>query len=386
LNFPVGYERFHKKQHFNFQLNRWYSWGYLRKEDMQEAGRRIRDFESWITVLSELAERALGKGRLLEAAFLYRAAEFYTLKGDPDKEVLYDRFIDLFYKAVSEDDLTRQQVPYRDSHLPLLRIPRRSDSAKTPIVIFGGMDSLIEEFYLMMRFFSMRGFDVIGFEGPGQGAALRKNGLPLEYEWEKPLAAVLDHCQLDNVTILGISMGGWLCFRASAFEPRVERVIASSIAYDYGKIAPGWAQKMMTWFFRYLPEFTNRSTLRKIKKGGQEAWAISNLMFITGKDRPIDCFNTFFQLNEENLHSDKVTQDVLILTGKDDHFIPFKMHEMQVKALTNARSVTSRVFTREDQAQNHCQVGNLGLALESMVDWIEGRVRHDERSRNINPY
>ena len=31
MDFPVGYEKFHKKQHFNFQLNRWYSWGYLRK-------------------------------------------------------------------------------------------------------------------------------------------------------------------------------------------------------------------------------------------------------------------------------------------------------------------------------------------------------------------
>jgi hypothetical protein len=44
MDFPVGYERFHKKQHFNFQLNRWYSWGYLRKESMEEADRRIHDF------------------------------------------------------------------------------------------------------------------------------------------------------------------------------------------------------------------------------------------------------------------------------------------------------------------------------------------------------
>jgi hypothetical protein len=100
---------------------------------------------------------------------------------------------------------------------------------------------------------------------------------------------------------------------------------------------------------------------------------ISNLMYITGKDRSIDTFDTFFQLNEENLHSDKVVQDVLILTGKKDHFIPFKMHKMQVAALTNARSVTARVFTEEDQAQNHCQVGNLGLALEVMAEWLEER-------------
>ncbi|GAG10018.1 unnamed protein product [marine sediment metagenome] len=47
------------------------------------------------------------------------------------------------------------------------------------------------------------------------------------------------------------------------------------------------------------------------------------------------------------------------------------MHDKQVKALTNARSVTGRVFTKEDHAQNHCQVGNTGLMLDVMVKWLE---------------
>jgi hypothetical protein len=46
---------------------------------------------------------------------------------------------------------------------------------------------------------------------------------------------------------------------------------------------------------------------------------------------------------------------------------------MQVKALTGARSVTGRVFTREDQAQNHCMIGNIGLAVDVMVKWIESK-------------
>ncbi len=44
---------------------------------------------------------------------------------------------------------------------------------------------------------------------------------------------------------------------------------------------------------------------------------------------------------------------------------------MQVKALTNARSVTARIFTKEEQAHNHCQIGNICLALDVMVKWIE---------------
>jgi hypothetical protein len=28
------------------------------------------------------------------------------------------------------------------------------------------------------------------------------------------------------------------------------------------------------------------------------------------------------------------------------------------------------VFTRQDHAQNHCQIGNIGLALQVMREWI----------------
>lgn len=87
----------------------------------------------------------------------------------------------------------------------------------------------------------------------------------------------------------------------------------------------------------------------------------------------MDAFEVWLQMNETNLHSELVTQDVLILTGREDHFIPFKMHDMQIRALTNARSVTARVFSKEEHAQNHCQIGNIGLALDVMVDWIKER-------------
>ncbi len=100
-------------------------------------------------------------------------------------------------------------------------------------------------------------------------------------------------------------------------------------------------------------------------------WTIGNLMYITDKQTPMDAADVAFQMNEENLHSNLVTQDVLILTGRDDHFIPFKRHKKQVQALTNANSVTTRVFTKEEHGQNHCQIGNIGLALDVMVKWID---------------
>jgi hypothetical protein len=66
-----------------------------------------------------------------------------------------------------------------------------------------------------------------------------------------------------------------------------------------------------------------------------------------------------------------VRQDVLILASRNDHFIPFRLHEMQLRRLTSARSVTDRVFTKEDHAHNHCQIGNIGLALNVMREWLD---------------
>jgi hypothetical protein len=75
-------------------------------------------------------------------------------------------------------------------------------------------------------------------------------------------------------------------------------------------------------------------------------------------------------LNEKNLHSELVDQDVLILTGKGDHFIPYKLHDRQIALLANTKSLTDRVFTKAEFAENHCQIGNVGLALNTMTAWI----------------
>lgn len=47
-----------------------------------------------------------------------------------------------------------------------------------------------------------------------------------------------------------------------------------------------------------------------------------------------------------------------------------EFHSMGLWFSDNARSVTGRIFTVEEHGQNHCQVGNRGLALREMVQWM----------------
>jgi len=170
-------------------------------------------------------------------------------------------------------------------------------------------------------------------------------------------------------------MGGWFCIRASAFEPRIKRVIASSVAYDYLKTMNVVFNKLHHFFVKHLRNLSNRMILKAIKKGeGMQAWQSFQMMYNSKKETPMEAFEEIIiNPNEKNIHSELVKQDVLILTGRNDHFIPFKAHKMQVKALVNAKSVTAKVFTKETNAQNHCQIGNIGLALETMIDWINSK-------------
>jgi len=370
--FPVGYHKFYKKQVFNFQLNRWYSLGYDRFEDIKEVSHKVKSFKDWKTEMVKLAEKAESENRLMNAAFYYRASEFYMLQDNFEKKQMYNKFIDLFYKAFKNDNIEQFEVPYKEAFLPAMKVSPKGDKKKGIIVMHGGFDSFIEEFYSWIRYFSDHGYEVIAFEGPGQGAALRKHGFAVDYEWEKPIKAVLDYFKLNDVTLVGISMGGWFCFRAAAFEPRIKRVIASSISYDYMKLMNVVLQKMHIFFIKHMRNYSNKMILKSIKKEkGIQAWMSAQLMYITKKQMPMDAFDFWLQLNEKNLHSELVKQDVLILTGRNDHFISFKAHAMQVKALTNANSVTAKVFTKETHAHNHCQIGNIGLALDVMVKWIE---------------
>jgi len=371
FKFPVGYERFHKRQLYNFQLNRPYSFGYARFEDMKEAGQKIKSFSDWEKEMLKLAEKAISEERLMNSAFYYRAAEFYIKSNDPEKEILYDKFIDLFYKAFENAEIEKHNIPFEEAFLPAIKIPTAAEKKGT-IVIHGGFDSFIEEFYSMMVFFSNHGYEVIGFEGPGQGAALRKFGLPITYEWEKPTKAILEYFQLEDVTLLGISMGGWLCLRASAFEPRIKRVIATGHAIDYMQSMHPLLQKLHFWCLEHCWNFMNRMAVMKFeKREGMASWMVDHLKYITKKTQPLDALNFYIQLNDQNMHSELVKQDVLILSGEKDHLVPSKMHDMQIKALINTNSVTGRIFKEEEQAHNHCQTGNIELALETMIDWIE---------------
>jgi dienelactone hydrolase len=75
-------------------------------------------------------------------------------------------------------------------------------------------------------------------------------------------------------------------------------------------------------------------------------------------------------MNADHLGSAQVTQDVLLMCGEHDSFQPPSLTRAQAKALTAARSVTVRIFTKAEDADQHCQIGNIGLACRVLTTWL----------------
>jgi alpha-beta hydrolase superfamily lysophospholipase len=365
FSFPVGYHTFHKNKDINFQLNRFYSFGYWTKADVEEAGKSIREISDWKPVLTKLAKQHKAENRPLAAAFSYRAAEFYTLPDDPDKMRLYDQFIELFYASIQEENLEKFSIPFEDGFLPVLRLSPENN--RGTIVVHGGFDSFMEELFTLVQYLADAGFEVIIFEGPGQGAAIRKHNLPFTHEWEHAVTSVLDYFELNDVTLIGISLGGYLSLRAAAFEKRISRVVSYDISI-YDQHGHGLQGAIYRFFLRN-PSVYNWIAEKSMSRNLATEWLIRHGMYINGVDTPLEWMASLENFSVSDIAA-KVQQDVLLLAGTEDHMVPFKEYEKNRQGLTSARSLTGRVFTPEEHASNHCQIGNVKLALDVILDWI----------------
>jgi pimeloyl-ACP methyl ester carboxylesterase len=348
--------------------------GLIRLEDIKDVIPHITGVKTGKKVMIENAQKALKNDEVYKASILYRFAEFFSSPYDEDKGENFQKSLDLFYSIDGNKEIERVDIPYEDYFLRTFHM-KPEDEIKGQIVLFGGSDSVAEDFLAISYYFVKHGYEIFFFEGPGQGNSIYKYNKPFIQEWEKPVKAILDYFNLKDVTLIGTSFGGWLVLRAAAFEPRVQRVIAFDIIYDLYECFFSKRSLVTRVLFKFMLKVKAESLLNRLARKQMEKdmfaeWVLNFGMYINGVKTPYQYFKTFEKYNVENHHPSRITQDVLLLAGEEDHFIPVHLLEKQKKMLKNAKSVTGRVFTKKEHAEQHCQVGNMQLALDVMIDWI----------------
>jgi hypothetical protein len=76
-----------------------------------------------------------------------------------------------------------------------------------------------------------RGYRILCFDGPGQGAALYEGGLELTGDWPAVLAAVVDHAvgrpgvDRDRVSLMGVAEGGLFAARGAGHDDRIAALV-----------------------------------------------------------------------------------------------------------------------------------------------------------------
>jgi alpha-beta hydrolase superfamily lysophospholipase len=368
MKLPVGFNNFHKNKFINYQLNRWYSLGYAKLEDIESIAKKIKSFDDYIKAFKQAAEAAKNEGRLKNAATYLRASEFLIPPDDDRKIPIYKEFIALFDKAFENENFERHQVPFNNSFLSAIKIPAKTSPAKGTIIGIPGFDAFIEEFYAIWDYFAANGYDFIAFEGPGQGGSRRLYQQYFDHDYEKPTKAILDYFNVEDATALGVSMGGYWIMRAAAYEKRISRVIAMPPLYDWLEMTNRFNAKLAKWFLKYKC-LTNFFVKLKMYVGTIKH-TINNALFIQNKTAPYQAVKWMMAMNKEHISSHLIDQDVLLLVGENDAFQPKILLQKQKEALINAKSVTTRIFSKAEQADQHCQIGNLNIVLETMLDWL----------------
>lgn len=371
--------RFFTTQTFHFETLR--NAGYIVSNcaDLGEVLETVKviaegDTQSWYTAWKATAERVLALaertqdslskgGAYMRASTYQRMAEFLLPPDDPKRPGSFEKTGSYFFKGLDTLGVRYERitVPYGAGSLRALYFPGPRGAETKPLIMFaGGFDSILEEYYPNFAEAALkRGYSVLTYEGPGQSEALRKYGLKYTAEWEKPVTAVLDeflhtHAKPSKIVLIGMSMGGYFAPRAAAFEERIDGVVAYDTCYDFGEVAS-----------RVVSAAKNPEVLKNI----DVSWGYRNALWTMGTKDVDETIKASAAYTLAPV-ADRIRQDVLILAGTEDHFIPFHQTADFEKALVNARSVTTRIFERPSGGAGHCQMGNLTLFHAAVFDWL----------------
>ena len=343
---------------------------------------RIRSASQIAQFAGRMAARFDAEGDAAAAWRLYFLAAFYLPEHDQRKRHFIDAASRNFDAAHTHLAMRRHTVPCKDGSLTAIHWQADPDDharfpdAPSTLVMMNGYDGYAEEIMGFAEYFPCRPFDIIAFDGPGQGHTALA-GMPLEPQWERPTEAVLDYFGVDSAAALGVSFGGNLVMRAAAYCPRISHVIAFDMMYQLldgltmplprplrpiaeaviSRARPAW---LIDGLMGIAPRFS-----------ADLAWKLQQARHLTGLDKPSDVLRALGAYTMEPL-AGMIRQPCLVMAGDADQYVPFERLSDVRRILAGAASLDVRAFHEaEDPGMaQHCQVGGLDRAFAIMGEWL----------------
>jgi pimeloyl-ACP methyl ester carboxylesterase len=286
---------------------------------------------------------------------------------------------DTFAAAAALFDTPVQDVsiPYEDTTLPAYLFLVDDSSVARPSIIYNsGYDSTREESYFAIAAAALRrGYNVLAFDGPGQGAALREQTLVMRPDWEAVITPVVDYAltrgeiAADRITLFGYSLGGYLVARAAAFEHRVAALILDDGIHDFHAAFAGNLPPFIeSWINEGRDDVAVPVLTMLTAVSTNVRWGLRNGMWVFGTESFADLIRTVKDYTLDGI-ADQIVAATLIMDPENDHNLNGQPQLVE-QALTGAFT-TLVTLTENEGAGEHTHAGGLGRAHQTMFDWLD---------------
>ncbi|MGW6005192.1 alpha/beta hydrolase family protein [Oerskovia enterophila] len=368
-----------------------------------ETARRIshgdgdRWYDEWSATAARVEKTAQESdvaGHVVSARTAYfRASNYYRtaglfLMGSPVDDRFREssrRQTDTFRKGAALLDLPPDvlEIPFEGGTLPGYFYRASDDGRPRPTVLLvDGYDGTAEELYFANAVAALeRGYDVLAFDGPGQGSVILDQGIPFRPDWETVVTAVVDHAltlaEVDprRIVVHGWSFGGYLAPRAASGEHRLAACIADSGPYDlYDTVAARFPALLAG----HLEDDHGaalkvvEATLHQLLKKTSAGWALRRNLWVHGVDDPM----AFIRLSRD-----------YTMRGRE-HLIAcptFVCRTVGDDLSTSARTLAENLgcpteyveLGPEEDVTGHCEMAGRAVFHQRVYDWLDETLEYD---------
>ncbi|KAL4795760.1 alpha/beta-hydrolase [Aspergillus venezuelensis] len=270
---------------------------------------------------------------------------------------------------------------------------------KIPILInCGGADSTQEELFSQHPAMAMEmGYACLTFDGPGQGIALRKDGLKMRPDWEYVLGYVLDFVveygnaeanralglDTERIAVSGCALGGYFALRGAS-DSRVKACVALDPVYDlfdFGTrhVAPAM---LSAWANGWIPDgVVDRALSAAARWSFQLHWELSTTGFFLGVETPTKVLREMkkFTLKEPGGDSflRHVHCPVLVSGARSSLYLDVDMHTgMTWKGLQHLNEEDRELWIAQQPEDGALQakIGAFALSNEKTFAFLDKRL------------
>ena len=317
-------------------------------------------------------------------ASAYNSLAYHPLFGAPVDPRLREGFEaqrNAFDKAAALLDVAGEaiEIPFEDARMPAYLFRAEAGERRPLLIATSGYDStMYEGFFGQVVPALRRGYHCLVFDGPGQGAVLIEQEIPIRADWESVLRPVVDTAldfddvDPDRIALTGWSLAGHLALRAASGEPRLAACIADPALYSIGE---GWIGRLraagidesVVERFPDIDEATLAPLAESFHKNRAMRWTVEQRGFWV---HGVDSFGELLRATEPftlDGRLDGIRCPVLCAAAEEDPLS--RSAERVYEGLSGPKTLVR--FTAAEGAGDHCEMGNRPLFDQRVIDWLD---------------